>query len=155
MIRQQVLELYMIQVMKPKLASFQMASYYLRQIDSNRIYSNYGSLVRELESRYGLLFGVSPNRVVALANATLAIQGCAQNSQVEEWAVPNFTFAATALAIQQSGKKMRILEVNPVDWKIDRELIDSDGVGIIPVMPFGAPTLVKDYLNWEIGRAHV
>lgn len=139
----------MIPVMKPKLANFEMASRYLTEVDQNRIFTNYGPLVRQLEARYADFLGVKPENVVALVNATLAIQGCAQISEVKKWAMPNFTFAATAHAVKLAGKEIQLVDVNRENWKINLEYVNSKSLGIIPVMPFGSPVDIKDYAHWD------
>jgi dTDP-4-amino-4,6-dideoxygalactose transaminase len=138
-----------IPVMKPRLASYDMAESYLRQIDLNRVYTNYGPLVKQVETRYAHFLGVKPENVVALVNATLAIQGCVQISRMQKWAVPNYTFAATAHAVALAGKELQLIEVDESNWKIDLNYVNSKNIGIIPVMPFGSPVNIDDYLDWD------
>jgi dTDP-4-amino-4,6-dideoxygalactose transaminase len=138
-----------IPVMKPKLANFGMAEKYLREIDLNRIFTNYGPLVKQVECRYADYLGVKPESVVALANATLAIQGCVQISHLRKWAIPNFTFAATAHAVACAGKELQLVEVSRSDWKLNLDYLDSNNLGIIPVMPFGSPVNIGDYELWD------
>lgn len=139
----------MIPVMKPKLASFEDASKYLREIDSRRIYTNYGPLIKELERRYAEYFDIKSEHVVVLANATLAIQGCIEISQAEEWAVPNFTFAATAHAVLIAGKNLQLVEVGESDWKMDLKYVEPNKVGLLPVIPFGGPVNTSDYAEFD------
>jgi dTDP-4-amino-4,6-dideoxygalactose transaminase len=135
--------------MKPKLASYEMAGKYLSEIDLNRVYTNYGPLVRQVENRYADFLGVKPEAIVALVNATLAIQGCVQISKIQKWAIPNFTFAATAHAVALAGKELQLVEVNKSDWKMNLNHLDSSNLGIIPVMPFGSPVNIEDYALWD------
>jgi dTDP-4-amino-4,6-dideoxygalactose transaminase len=138
-----------IPVMKPKLAKFEMAEKYLREIDQNRVFTNYGPLVKQVEFRYADYLGVKPENVVALVNATLAIQGCVQISKIQKWAIPNFTFAATAHAVIVAGKELQLVEVNGSDWKMNLEDLNVSNLGIIPVMPFGSPVNIEDYALWD------
>lgn len=138
-----------IPVMKPKLAKFDMAEKYLREIDLNRVFTNYGPLVKQVEYRYADYLGVKPENVVALVNATLAIQGCVQISKIRKWAIPNFTFAATAHAVACAGKELQLVEVSRSDWKMNLNYFNSSNVGIIPVMPFGSPVNIGDYELWD------
>ena len=135
--------------MKPKLAKFEMAEPYLRLIDLNRIFTNYGPLVKQVENRYANYLGVKAENVVALVNATLAIQGCVQLSRVQKWAIPNFTFAATAHAVALAGKDLQLVEVNATDWKINLDYVPTKSIGVIPVMPFGSPVNIRDYSDWD------
>lgn len=139
----------MIPVMKPKLPSFDLVSKYLRSIDESRIYSNFGPLVKTLESRYAEYLGVQENQVVAFSNATMAIQGCVEISEVKQWVVPNYTFAATAHSVLQARKQLLLVDVSLADWKIDTCLIPLGQVGIIPVMPFGCTVNLADYFEWD------
>jgi dTDP-4-amino-4,6-dideoxygalactose transaminase len=139
----------MIPVMKPILPSYEIAREYLKRIELSRIYSNRGPLVRELETKYADLFGIESSRVVAMANATLALQACVQLSERKKWAVPNYTFAASGLAVLQAQKKLVLIEVRSEDWKIDLSLVDRTIYGLVPVIPFGAPINFANYSSFD------
>jgi dTDP-4-amino-4,6-dideoxygalactose transaminase len=84
--------------MKPKLATFEQVAPFLQRIDQNNIYSNHGPLVCELEEAYSRFFNVDKDLVVALANATQAIQGLISVSKNSEWIVPDYTFSETEIS---------------------------------------------------------
>lgn len=129
---------HMIPVMKPHLPTVEQVSPYLEQMDRSGIYSNFGPLVTELESRYATFLGVSPSQVVSVANATLGIQGACTTFPIKEWAIPAFTFAATLHALLNSSLIPRLCDISQINYELD--LSDchlTHDVGIVPVMPFG------------------
>ena len=141
----------MIPVLKPKLPTLTQVSTYIQRMDESNIYTNFGPLASELEERYARKFGIEVNRVVSFTNATLAIQGCIAISSATRWLCPDFTFAATAHAILQAGKYLYLGDVSEVDWKLNLKSIDfyESNLGIVPVMPFGAPVNLGDYISWS------
>jgi dTDP-4-amino-4,6-dideoxygalactose transaminase len=134
------MDILRIPVMKPLLATFEEVSPLLQRIDQSKIYSNRGPLVRELEESYSEYFNVHKDLVVALSNATQALQGLVSLSKNQNWIVPDYTFSATGLAVLNAGKNLHICDVNPINWKIDVDLIQErhKSFGLIPVMPFGS-----------------
>ena len=140
-----------IPVMKPKLATFEEVRPFLQRIDQSHIYSNRGPLARELEESYSNYFKVEKDLVVALANATQAIQGLVSISKNKNWIVPDYTFSATGLAVLNANRNLHICDVNLSDWKIDVGLIHERQkfFGIIPVMPFGTAIDFDPYKDFE------
>lgn len=128
-------------VMKPRLPTYEQYAPYLKLIDESQTYSNRGPLVRLLESRYAEKLGVSDESLVVLcSNATLAIQGFLQISNVKTWFVPSFTFAATVHGAIQSGKKVVLEDIDLKTWMISPSVITGSRTeGLVPVLPFGAP----------------
>lgn len=125
-----------IPVMKPKLPAPKLFLPRLRQIQSSGVYSNHGPQLRELEERFALRLGVEDNRVVVLANATLAIQAIARLSSKKDWLLPSWTFVASALALIGAGKTIQFGDVNPVTQRLvaPESRLDSSLV----TLPFGA-----------------
>ncbi len=137
--------------MKPRLATYEEVAPFLKRIDQSNIYSNRGPLVRELEELYSKYFNVDRELVVALANATQAIQGLVCISPKKDWIVPDYTFSATGLAVLNANRNLHICDVSLNDWKIDLNLIPikQKSFGIIPVMPFGASIDLNPYEDFE------
>ena len=140
-----------IPVMKPKLATFAEVAPILQRIDQSNVYSNHGPLVRELEEAYSMYLNVNKALVVALANATQAIQGLVSISKNKNWIVPDYTFSATGLAVLNTNRNLHICDVKLTDWKLDVDLITEEqrSFGIIPVMPFGSPIDFDPYEDFE------
>ncbi len=72
---------FRIPVMRPSLPSFTNVQPLLQSIDASHIYSNRGPLVQALEIEYAIYLGMDPSLVVAVGNATQALQGlvCVNN----------------------------------------------------------------------------
>jgi dTDP-4-amino-4,6-dideoxygalactose transaminase len=137
--------------MKPRLPQFSEVENLLRRIDASHIYSNRGPLLQELEIEYANYLGARPELVVAVANATLALQGLVEGSEVDDWYVPDYTFSATGLAVLKANKRLNLLDVELQTWKLDNSLVqnNSSEIGLIPVMPFGAEVDLMKYKGFE------
>lgn len=139
--------------MKPKLPTLPDVQDLLSSIDDSRHYSNFGPLVKKLESAYGEYFCIEPNRIVAFQNATQAIAGCVSTSELKTWYVPNYTFTASALAVLQANCKLILVDVEPLSFQIDQNLFTESmsytdsSFGVIAVMPFGAPVDFHKYFG--------
>lgn len=138
---------FRIPVMRPCLPSFTEVQPLLQSIDASHIYSNRGPLVQALENEYASYLGMDPSLVVAVGNATQALQGLVAISEPDNWYCPDYTFSATGLAVLNAKKILHLCDVNINSWKIDsNELTEvSDSIGILPVMPFGAEVSFSDY----------
>jgi dTDP-4-amino-4,6-dideoxygalactose transaminase len=136
----------MIPVMKPKLASFESLRPFLERIDQSSIYSNFGPLSWDLRVEYSKYLQVPPEHIVPLANATLAIQGCLEILEQENWIIPDYTFAATACAAVSAKKHIYIADVRDDNFQLEFPVnIMRNDFGVIPVMPFGAPIVFEDW----------
>lgn len=94
---------------------------YLQRIDAERLYSNFGPLVDELEQR---LAERTPGvGVCTVANATqgLTLSLKAMAPQGGLCLIPGFTFVATAHAAMQAGLTPYLLDVDPQSWMITPE----------------------------------
>lgn len=137
--------------MRPKLATFDEIAPFLKKIDLSNVYSNHGPLVLELELAYSKYFNIDRELVVAVANATQAIQGLVSISDQMNWLVPDFTFVATGLAVLNANKNIILCDVNLHDWRIDmnHQQLGDKKYGVIPVMPFGAKVIFEPYSDYE------
>lgn len=137
--------------MKPQLATFEEIAPFLQRMDQTNIYSNHGPLVCELEEAYSRFLNTDRELIVALANATLAIQGLISISKNNDWIIPDYTFSATGLAALNSGRNLYLCDVNLHDWKINLDLIKDEQklFGIIPVLPFGSPIDFNAYADFD------
>jgi dTDP-4-amino-4,6-dideoxygalactose transaminase len=141
-----------IPIVKPKLPKALDVLPLLQSIDESHIYTNRGPLVEQLEELYANHFKVKSSQVVALANATLGITGCCAASPVTTWHIPSFTFAATGLAVLNSGDSVVFQDVDLKDWQLSTEFIEpnrSHTHGVIPVLPFGAPLDLEKWSNFK------
>jgi len=125
-----------IPVMKPLLPRYRNVEKYLKSMDINRNYSNFGPLMTSLENRYAVFFNVKSEQVVCSANATLALLGSCILSDSETIIVPAFTFPATIQAAIASGKKVIIEDIDLDTWMLPEERIKHEAR--ILVLPFGS-----------------
>ena len=112
-------------------------------MEKNRVYSNYGPLVEELEDRFSEYFGVEKELVVLCANATLAIQGTAYLMPTKKFHVPAYTFPASITGVLNAGKEIQLEDIAPYDWKI-KPIRENNTDGMVEVLPFGAPFKAQD-----------
>jgi len=140
-----------IPVLSPRLANADRILPYLRRIDGERTYSNWGPLVREFEQRLSAHFGVPENCVVsagsgtaALVGAVLAVAGRA-TAERPLALLPSFTFTGTASAIEQCGYEAFLADMDAQTWCLDPgrlmaelppQVLEMIGVAM-PVAAFG------------------
>src|SRR5262245_54898121 len=114
-----------IPVLRPLLPSADAILPYLRQIDSNRIYSNWGPLVGQLTTRLSKHFGVPEDVVLTASSGTAALVGAILGTAGRGEAgrsiaiTQGLTFVATQSAIEQCGYESRILDVKGDSWSLD------------------------------------
>lgn len=139
-----------IPVMKPKLPTIKMVEIYLKTLDTNKIYTNRGPLLKQLELRFADLLKVKEENLVICSSATLAIQGISYLANVSEFHVPSYTFSASGLAIHNSGKNLILDDISYGTWQINHtELKPSTNEGVLTVYPFGSNLEITDYQNFE------
>ena len=136
--------------MKPKLPTMKMVEIYLKILDTNKIYSNQGPLVRRLEQRFAALLKVKEENLVLCSSATLAIQGSSYLTNVSNFHVPSYTFSASGLAIRNSGKNLILDDISYDTWQINHaEIKPSTNEGILVVSPFGSNLEISEYQNFD------
>jgi dTDP-4-amino-4,6-dideoxygalactose transaminase len=108
---------------------------YLKEIESNGIYSNFGPLVLRLEEKLAEYFSVRIDQVTTLTNATIALEGAIQTSSSlqETWGTPSWTFPASNLALERCGVPYEFLDVDK-DWRV---LPNNNSVAVLDVCAFG------------------
>jgi dTDP-4-amino-4,6-dideoxygalactose transaminase len=136
-----------IPVLRPKLPQIHKALRYMRRIDETRLYSNFGPLNRELESRLASLFELPEGGVVTAANATLGLTVALIASGARaggECLMPAWTFVASPHAAVLAGLRPYFLDIEGDDWALNCDQIrrrlpslPSQPSAIMPVVPFG------------------
>jgi dTDP-4-amino-4,6-dideoxygalactose transaminase len=133
--------------MRPRLARAEDIAPYLARIDASRRYSNAGPLLAELEARLARHFGVEPEQVACIANATLGLLLCLLARDIRPGGrclLPSWTFEATAVAVQAAGLEPWFHDVAEESWALKAsDLLDALAgmpapVAVIAVSPFGA-----------------
>lgn len=143
----------LIPVMRPLLPLSREVRRHLSRMDDERIYSNQGPLVAELEERIARLIQVMPERVVLVSSGTVGLQGACAISSAKSFRVPSFTFAATALAVANSGKDLAFVDVEESTMSVSTDHQVSPHSGLVDVRPFGASIRFPD--SWSHGEVVV
>jgi dTDP-4-amino-4,6-dideoxygalactose transaminase len=150
---------YRIPLMRPQLPTADELLPYLRIIDENRIYSNFGPLNELLQERIAKhhfdLFGRHVH-VVTTNNGTSAIELLLQSLRLPPGStvlVPALTFVATCTAAQRMGYRVVVADVDAESWLMTPESLSGvclDGIAAaIPVSTFGAPQSAAAWSDWS------
>ncbi|GAB2191398.1 dTDP-4-amino-4,6-dideoxy-D-glucose aminotransferase VioA [Sessilibacter sp. MAH1] len=141
----------MIPLLVPDLPSVHDILPWLKQIDENRWYSNYGPLCQEFEHEItGLLKRENPDSVnsfsmVSTCSGTTALEVALSAYRFRPGTkvlLPSLTFPATATAVIRSGLIPVLVDVDPNSWILTPEiaeqaLIKSGAKVVIPVAAYG------------------
>jgi dTDP-4-amino-4,6-dideoxygalactose transaminase len=129
-----------IDLMRPRLPTYEELAPYIKAIDKNGFYTNFGPLNEELISRLSIYFNVSTRNLHTVSNATQGINGAVQilnnfkqDRENEFWDLPSWTFAATPAALLQANAKGQFCDVD-TEWRVTPSF-NTDK--IIDVLPFG------------------
>ena len=164
---------YKIPLRKIKLPDHFELVKYLKKIDTERTYSNYGPLVQILEKSLAEKFKTDPQNVIITCNCTSSLQSIllriknkikhssstSLNKEEKFYCiVPSFTFAASAMAIIGSGLKPIFLDIdknsaqltpNIVENFFKKKIIDIKNiVAVMPVSPFGVKIKKNDWIKF-------
>jgi dTDP-4-amino-4,6-dideoxygalactose transaminase len=135
-----------IPLMMPLLPTADDLLPYLRRIDANRWYANFGPLVGEFEARIAASFAqAGPCRVVSVSSCTTGIELALRALALPAGApvlVPALTFIATASAVRCAGLAPVVADVDPHSWlltpEIARAAVRTIGArAVVPVTTFG------------------
>jgi len=145
-----------IPVARPRLPEAAALLPYLREIDANRWYTNYGPLSRRLEALLATRFEVPADGVTLTASATAGLAvtiAAVARAGGRYCAVPGWTFAGTAHAVRNAGFVPWFVDIDARSWaltpsRLCAELSRAPGpvAAAVPVIPFGAPF---DLGAWE------
>lgn len=129
---------------------------YLRLIDQNRHYTNFGPLNAEFERRIAAHAGRQwlPEQVTTVSNCTVGLELALQALRLRPGArvlIPAITFAATATSVLRVGMEPVLSDVDSESWLLSPELARAALAGnridaVIPVSTFGCP---QDPQAWD------
>ncbi|MGE8441179.1 MAG: DegT/DnrJ/EryC1/StrS family aminotransferase [Comamonas testosteroni] len=125
------------------------------RIHASRSYTNFGPLVKELETRFSEKFDLSNEFITTVANATLGLELVLQALNLPKDArilVPAFTFVATATAVLRAGYQAVLADVDADTWMLTPEIARTACAqtridAVMPVATFGMP---HDMGAWEL-----
>jgi dTDP-4-amino-4,6-dideoxygalactose transaminase len=135
-----------IPLMMPLLPTADDLLPYLRRIDANRWYANFGPLVGEFEARIAESFvAAGACRVVSVSSCTTGIELALRALALPPGApvlVPALTFIATASAVRCAGLAPVVADIDPHSWlltpEIARAAVRTIGArAVVPVTTFG------------------
>lgn len=148
-----------IPIMRPLLPSFEKIAPYLKQIDANRWYSNFGPLTLALEERLAKHFGISKDCMVTCNSATSGITLSLLAYELPKKSfclVPSFTFTASAAAILDAGLTPYFIDVDEEQMAITPEIalnavreIGSNISSVLVVAPFGSSLDMNLWANFS------
>ena len=139
-----------MQILKPLMPNTENLIQYLKKIDENGIYSNYGPLNLDLENRLSKYFNIKAESISTCVNATQALMGLVETSDIskrEFWYLPSWTFSATAAAILNMHKKATFVDIDSSSW---RAVFPKKSRIILDVLPFGDEIEYENYDNKEL-----
>jgi dTDP-4-amino-4,6-dideoxygalactose transaminase len=129
---------------------------YLRQIDANRWYTNFGPLVTQLERRFAAGFApaLSAPRAITAASGTAGLElvlGALELPAGARVLLPALTFVATATAVIRAGHTPLIGDVDAASWLLTPETAREYALrhrvdAVMPVATFGNP---QDVEAWD------
>lgn len=136
-----------IPFLRPNLVKKETLLPYLSEIDTSRIYSNFGPLNKRFEQRILNEYFDNSGDVTTVSNATigliLAISQCMRPTG-KYALMPSFTFAATPLAALWCGLEPYFVDIHSDDWCMNEELLNEmiqklgDQVAVVvPYATFG------------------
>ncbi|HEY0269352.1 MAG TPA: DegT/DnrJ/EryC1/StrS family aminotransferase [Methyloradius sp.] len=146
-----------IPLLIPQLPNREALWPYLGQIDEKQHYSNFGPLVKRLESSLQQRFQLHaqiPLLVTTVSSATLGLElalsalGLPKGTRV---LVPALTFVATLTAVIRAGYIPVVTDIDPDSWLLTPEIAteaakSSDAGAVLAVATFSQP---QDTLLWH------
>jgi dTDP-4-amino-4,6-dideoxygalactose transaminase len=149
-----------VPVLRPQLPTADRLLPYLTRIDQTRCYTNWGPLALELERRLAERFRLPLGTVASASSGTAALVGAIlgrvgrATTERPLAILPAFTFVAPALAVEQCGFRVHLVDVHPGDWMLHAEqLANHAALGrtglIVPVSAHGGPVGQTEWLNFE------
>ncbi len=149
----------MIKVLLPDMPTADQVLPYLRKIDRNQWYSNFGELERTLCARLsehcgGAHIATASSATTALELALIALD-FKPGSKV---LCPSFTFPATATAIVRAGHVPVFADVDPRTWALTPEIAaehfrQRHFDAVVPVCSMGAAQDAHDWHYFSITHA--
>ena len=129
---------------------------YLRQIDQNRWYTNFGPLNTEFERRLleDTAPSLGPDNITTVANCTVGLELALQALELRPGArvmLPAITFVATATAVIRCGFVPVFADIDAASWVLTPAIARTnvDQLGIDAVMTVSTFGYAHDAAEWD------
>lgn len=148
----------LIPLLVPDMPSPQELLPWLERMHTARHYSNFGPLVRILETTFAQSFDVEEEQLTTVANATQGLEMVLQALNLPPGSrvlLPTLTFVATATAVVRAGHQPVLADVDAQNWmltpKIARAACETMRINaVMPVATFGMPHDMHAWQQFEI-----
>ncbi len=152
-----------IPLLVPRMPVAEQLLPYLKQIDENQWYTNFGPLNQQLEHRIRQDCGGDrrATHVTTVSNCTVGLELALQAWDLPRGAhvlIPAITFVATATAVARVGMVPVIADVDPETWVLTPEiaraatrLMKIDAIMPVSTFGFAHDTAEWDALSAELG----
>jgi dTDP-4-amino-4,6-dideoxygalactose transaminase len=152
-----------IPLLIPKLPTFDKIVPYLKKIDENHWYTNWGPLTRELESKLAAHFKVAADHLVVVVNGTealvLGLLSLERPKTARYCLLPSWTFAATPLAAVHAGLIPVFVDIGESQWMITPRIVKEAMAqlkiqkkqihSVMAVSPFGSPVDMGEWAQFQ------
>jgi dTDP-4-amino-4,6-dideoxygalactose transaminase len=150
------MEKYLFQ--QPLLAKTNNLIYYLKEIDKNRYFSNFGPLYKKCKIKVEKYLGLKKNKIILTSSGHCSLLSICylvkkKNPKKKYILVPSYSFQSNPQSILQSGFEPLFIDINKSDLCIDYKQINeafkkhkNNIAAIMFVSPFGYPININ-YLN--------
>jgi len=135
-----------IPVFRPRLVPASHYLHRLEKIDLARVYTNFGEQSEEFAGRVADHFNVDAAQVVLGSSATSLLTGAATLLQGDKYYCPAWTFAATPLALSNSGSSIAFVDVDPESHIANFSEVQT-GSHVVVVSPFGKAVTIGAEFN--------
>ena len=146
-----------IALLMPDLPSAQELLPWLKQIDHNRWYSNFGPLLQTFESRLTTFLQsrqTSPVHLTTVSTGTAALELALATLNLPPGSrvlLPAYTFPATAAAVVKNGLQAVFADVDEHNWSLTADIATAalnhcSFDAVLPVAAFGYP---QDASAWD------
>ncbi len=149
----------MISYFIPDMPSTERLIPYLKEIEENHWYSNFGPLYHRFKERlaHECISGIDPERLTLVSSGTSAIELALKNLGLKPGSkvlTSSFTFPATVEAILNAGLKPVVCDVDRDSWLLtpeiaERNILHNDIVAVVPVAAFGMPVSSEDWASFH------